>query len=151
MNWKGGIYTSKYIGIRQPNGRYKMEHIIVMENHLGRALMSNEVVHHIDENKHNNSLENLQLMTDTEHRRHHALKRAKDQRTKRFIKKDGNYYVGRGVSYQKAAKKWESFRTVNHKKIYLGLFKTEQEALEAKALAEANNILSVKDFSTFIK
>lgn len=39
---------------------------------LKRPLNSNEVVHHIDENRVNNSIENLQVMTQYEHRSHHA-------------------------------------------------------------------------------
>lgn len=39
------------------------EHIYVMCNHIGRKLNPDECVHHIDRNKENNSLSNLQLMT----------------------------------------------------------------------------------------
>lgn len=38
-----------------------------MEEHIGRKLKHNEVVHHIDGNKLNNDLSNLQLMTRKEH------------------------------------------------------------------------------------
>lgn len=41
---------------------YVLEHRIVMENYLGRILDTNEVVHHIDGNKKNNSIENFQEM-----------------------------------------------------------------------------------------
>lgn len=54
------------------------EHRLVIEKHLGRYLSTNEVVHHIDGNKSNNSLENLQLMTNEEHSRfHNKLRRKK--------------------------------------------------------------------------
>lgn len=51
---------------------YVLEHRIVMENALGRLLMDNEVVHHRDENKKNNHPDNLEVMTITEHGKHHA-------------------------------------------------------------------------------
>lgn len=39
--------------------------------HLKRPLTSNEEVHHIDGNKHNNSIENLELMQKGEHTKRH--------------------------------------------------------------------------------
>lgn len=48
------------------------EHILVMCNHIGRKLNSNECVHHIDRNKTNNNLNNLLLLTLEEHARLHA-------------------------------------------------------------------------------
>jgi len=47
------------------------EHRIIMEALMGRKLGSNEVVHHIDENRLNNHPENLQMMTRAEHNRLH--------------------------------------------------------------------------------
>lgn len=47
-------------------------HRLVMEQHLGRPLLKSEVVHHIDGNKRNNAIDNLQLATShSEHRRLH--------------------------------------------------------------------------------
>ena len=51
--------------------KYLYEHRIIMEEVLGRKLKKYEVVHHKDENKLNNSIENLQLMTKKEHDRLH--------------------------------------------------------------------------------
>ena len=54
---------------------YVLMHRVVMENYLGRLLLPQEVVHHIDGNKKNNSIENLQLLTREEHSRMHQLER----------------------------------------------------------------------------
>jgi hypothetical protein len=43
-----------------------------MENHLGRLLTSDEVVHHKDKNKHNNTIANLQLLSNEEHSAIHS-------------------------------------------------------------------------------
>lgn len=51
------------------------EHRVVMEAVIGRPLRSDEFVHHIDGNKRNNAIENLQIMTPAEHTRLHAKQR----------------------------------------------------------------------------
>lgn len=52
---------------------YVGEHTLVMEKHLRRYLVDGEVVHHRDHDRKNNSIENLQLMSITEHKRQHML------------------------------------------------------------------------------
>lgn len=52
------------------------EHILVMENHLKRALEKGEVVHHIDGDKLNNVIENLDLCTVQEHNACHGATEA---------------------------------------------------------------------------
>ena len=74
ITWNG------YIMVKCPNhphcdGKgYVREHILVMEKYLGRYLTEDEVVHHIDENKLNNDISNLQLMTKYEHKCYHSSK-----------------------------------------------------------------------------
>lgn len=43
------------------------EHILIMEKHLGRFVATDEIIHHIDKNKSNNTIKNLQLMTHKDH------------------------------------------------------------------------------------
>jgi hypothetical protein len=57
-----------------PNSKkdgYIFEHRYVMSEYLGRPLFKWEVVHHIDENKINNDISNLEVMTLPEHQRYH--------------------------------------------------------------------------------
>jgi hypothetical protein len=43
------------------------EHIYVMVEHIGRELKPDECIHHKDRNRSNNGIDNLQLMTKSEH------------------------------------------------------------------------------------
>lgn len=50
-----------------------MEHRLVMAEHLGRLLLKDEHIHHIDGNRLNNHIENLVLMSKPNHQRFEAL------------------------------------------------------------------------------
>lgn len=56
---------------------YFPEHRYVMEQSLGRLLTDQEVVHHINEITTDNRIENLMLMTPSEHNRLHAKERSR--------------------------------------------------------------------------
>lgn len=60
---------------------YVMEHRLVMEKHLGRFLTPEEVVHHVDEDGGNNAIENLRVMSKTEHDALHSQSRVGRPRT----------------------------------------------------------------------
>lgn len=71
------ITHSGYVKIKTPDHPradskgYVHEHVLVMEAHIGRYLSEDEVVHHKDRAKANNHIDNLQFMTDKEHRALH--------------------------------------------------------------------------------
>lgn len=71
--WDGGkaLRSDGYVRVWTPSGN-RLEHQIVMERHIGRALTASEIVHHVDGNRSNNSIENLELMTQSQHAALHA-------------------------------------------------------------------------------
>lgn len=83
INFKDGKQkTNGYISILVPEHPkatkkgYVYEHRIIMEKHLGRYLTDSEVIHHINEKKTDNRIENLQLFQSTgEHTSYHLKNR----------------------------------------------------------------------------
>lgn len=63
--WKGGVSISNGYAVIT-NGK-KRVHRDVMEKFLGRRLLENEIVHHINEDTLDNRIENLQVMSQSEH------------------------------------------------------------------------------------
>lgn len=57
------------------------EHRAVAEKMLGRKLFKGEIVHHKDGNKHNNSPENLEIMTQSQHIKEHRKEMADKRRS----------------------------------------------------------------------
>lgn len=65
------LAPKKYPG-RHYRNRYAYEHHVVFWMHYGTVPGQGEIIHHKNGNKHDNKIENLVLMTSSEHSRHHA-------------------------------------------------------------------------------
>lgn len=63
----GRTLRDGYVFMTLVPGLRVLEHRHVMEQHLGRPLRSDEHVHHIDGNRLNNAIANLQVMSNSEH------------------------------------------------------------------------------------
>lgn len=74
------------------------------------------VIDHIDDNKLNNNVSNLQIVTPREN----------------AYKTQGNYSSKyKGVSWHKSSERWSARIRINGKIIHIGSFKSEEEASEA--------------------
>ncbi len=110
--WKGGKsrdkngYIKLNINLIEPEywcmcdkSGWVLEHRYVVAKSLGRPLTREELVHHLDDDKINNSLCNLELTTRGQHMLHHkaweVMSKGRDKLKKRFICLNNNIeYLG---------------------------------------------------------
>ena len=82
-NWKGGRVTDKHGYVlayapdhpfaRKPRKKYVLLHRLLMEQHLNRFLLPQEVVHHKNRDKQDNRIENLTLFSKNSAHLKHEL------------------------------------------------------------------------------
>ena len=65
--WKGGKYIVGGYYYLSNDGDEIAEHRFIMEKHIGRKLLSSEIIHHINRDRLDNRIENLKLVNRSEH------------------------------------------------------------------------------------
>ena len=75
---------TQYKAIRVNGVKYD-EHRYIMEQHLGRKLTRYEVVHHINGDKRDNRLENLEVVSLSDHSRNHTIGRKHSDETRQLL------------------------------------------------------------------
>jgi hypothetical protein len=117
---KGGISSSGYRNVVLYNGSklkgYSIHQLVAIEFLNHKPLKYKIVVDHINNNKLDNRLENLQIISNRAN-----LTKDKKKGTSKYV----------GVNLDKTRNKWISQITINGKNVFLGRFKTEIEASEA--------------------
>lgn len=93
----------------------EMMHRVILSRKLGRSLLHSELVDHIDGNPLNNCRDNLRIATHSQNLMNKG-------------KQSTNTSGYKGVSWHKGARKWAAQIIVNGKRLYIGEFKTPEEA-----------------------
>lgn len=65
------VKPSGYVEFTRGPNKGRSAHVVLMEERIGRRLLSDEIVHHVDGDRGNNDINNLALMTRSAHTRLH--------------------------------------------------------------------------------
>lgn len=134
---------------------YVLLHRVIVENHIGRLLNENEVVHHINGDKKDNRIQNLEVMDKRQHNRHHGqevgrkmLKLKCPWCKKEFILEQHNSFrhnKKRKRKYNCCSSKcsWEMYRYIQ----LHGLTSELENAISENILAEYRRYLTDEDNS----
>ncbi len=68
----GRFISDGYVFLLVGPNKYRAEHRIVIEAHIGRSLSKDEAVHHINQDRSDNRLENLEVLSRSEHGKRHG-------------------------------------------------------------------------------
>ena len=95
---KGWLHkaTGYIVTVHPQTGKKILQHRYIMECYIGRPLKKHEIVHHKNEKKTDNRIENLQLLSDVDHRKIHCEARdmglVRGMRIKHCLRCDTKYY-----------------------------------------------------------
>jgi hypothetical protein len=126
-----GGYTEVCIKFNNKSIQFRIHRLVAL--HFIDNPKNKSEVNHIDSNRLNNNATNLEWTSKRENQCHGNINRKKTSR-----------YVGVFLIKQKKNNAWRSQIQINNKNIYLGTYKTEEEAYQARCDYEKNNNIENK-------
>lgn len=134
---KGVNIHHGYKRLTQGENCNRLQHIVIMEQHLGRKLNKGEVVHHINGDKLDNRIENLMVMTSSEHSRMHAKERQKQGKCYDISKE-----TRRGADNPRAKFSWDQVS-------YIRSCNKKTREIVAEFGVSRHTINNIKSFKTY--
>lgn len=131
--FKGKVYLRVKTKKNVKGEVHTLYYVVTSKGYLHRIVANapqGYEVDHIDRNTLNNRRDNLRICTRQENSRNKT-------------KQSNNTSGHKGVSWDKAKKKWRAFISVDRKQIFLGRYNTIEEAIEARKQADTKYF---KDF-----
>lgn len=110
----------RFTWAKQSEGYYRtsMGNFYLYLHRLIMGAQTHLYVDHINRNKKDNRKKNLRIVTNSQNQ---------------FNRK--NTFTSAGVGFHRLSRKWRARITLNQSEIYLGLFKTKKQAIEARRKA----------------
>ena len=125
--WSGGSHVNQngYITMLIGNHKYVPLHRLIMEWYLERRLDSFEIVHHCNEDRLDNRLQNLELTCLRDHSRLHNVGRKATPETKQKLRE-----IKKGTSQKEEHSQWRQDITKEIIGAALNIAKTKKQAAD---------------------
>jgi hypothetical protein len=112
------------------NGETVWVHRYVWEQHYG-AIPENIEIHHINEDKSDNRIENLKALNKIDHFKLHHTKEDRKLANHKYPLRKDNSSGYKGITFNKKLNKWIAQISDNAIRIHLGCFMTAEDAARA--------------------
>ena len=119
--------------VRRINGKTLRVHRLIMEQQLGRELLPSEIIHHKNGNRQDNSIDNLQILTQQEHLKLHYTERGNaTYNTMKNHCRNGHAYTPENTFFKKLPYTGRDCRTCMRYRSTVACTKKKQATVERR-------------------